>query len=215
MGRVETKKIQASHKVRNEIQKNVFKAFTKTKRRKDKKDRATIQNVFDQKTLTTLSRLQVNEHCGNLEVVISTGKEANVYLSRSPRTGKPLAVKVYKTMVTKFKDRAEYIEGDIRFRKVGKQVRTNPHKIVYLWAEKEYRNLKRMREVGIRCPEPLKLKDNILIMELLGREKVAFPRLRDVKIATGELSGIYLECLFLIRKMYQKVAILLIYFLMI
>lgn len=205
MGRVETKKFQASHLVRNEIQKNVYKGFTKEKRRKDKKDRATFQKVFDKKTLTTLSRLQVNDFCGDLEIVISTGKEANVYLSRQPGSGELLAVKVYKTMVTNFKDRAEYIQGDIRFRKVGKQVRTNPHRIVYLWAEKEYRNLKRMREVGIKCPKPLKLKDNILVMEHLGRSGVAFPRLRDVRLEKSQLSGIYLECLFLIRKMYQKV----------
>merc|ERR1712113_43850 len=108
--------------------------MTKSKRNRDKSDFSTIQNVFDRKTLSVLSKLEVNGFYSKLGMCISTGKEANVYESESIDGTQKLAVKVYKTMVTNFKDRADYIEGDFRLKKVGKQVRTNPHKITGLWA---------------------------------------------------------------------------------
>lgn len=43
-----------------------------------------------------------------------------------------------------FKDREEYISGEFRFRDKGKSKRTNPHKLIAAWAEKEIRNLKRI-----------------------------------------------------------------------
>merc|ERR1712113_284365 len=96
-------------------------------------------------------------------------------------------------------------EGDFRFKKVGKQVRTNPHKSTGLWAEKELRNLRRMNEAGIACPEAIKVKGNVLIMSMLGQNGKAYPRLRDVKLSIEERSNVYLECLFLLRKMFIKV----------
>jgi RIO kinase 1 len=40
--------------------------------------------------------------------------------------------------------------------------------MVRLWAEKEMRNLKRLLVAGIPCPEPLEVKENILVMSFLG-----------------------------------------------
>ena len=51
------------------------------------------------------------------------------------------ALKVFKTTLNEFKTREKYIKEDHRFRdRFSKQ---NPRKIIRLWAEKEYRNLKR------------------------------------------------------------------------
>lgn len=205
VGRIETEKMKASHLVKNQIRLNTHKAMTKPKRNRDKSDFSTVQNVFDRKTLSTLSKLETNGFLGKLGMCISTGKEANVYESFSADGGQRLAVKVYKTMVTNFKDRTDYIQGDFRFKRVGRQVRTNPHKITALWAEKEFRNLKRMKEAGILCPEAVKVKENILVMGMLGRSGRAFPRLRDVRLGPKEASNVYLECLFLLRKMFVKV----------
>ena len=205
VGRVETETMKASHLVKNQIKLTSHKAMTKGKRNRDKSDFSTIQNVFDRKTLSTLSKLEVNGFYSKLGMCISTGKEANVYKSESVDGTKVLAVKVYKTMVTNFKDRADYIQGDFRFKRVGKQVRTNPHKMTNLWAEKEFRNLLRMKEVGIACPEAIKVKGNVLVMGMLGKQGQAYPRLRDVKLEIEERSNVYLECLFLMRKLFIKV----------
>jgi len=37
-----------------------------------------------------------------------------------------------------------------------------------MWAEKEFRNLRRMHAVGVPCPKPLMLRSHVLVMEFLG-----------------------------------------------
>jgi RIO kinase 1 len=61
------------------------------------------------------------------------------------------AIKIYKTSILVFKDRDKYIEGEFRFRKfyhifyiIRGHCKSNPRKMIKLWAEKEYRNLKRI-----------------------------------------------------------------------
>ena len=46
--------------------------------------------------------------------------------------------------------------------------RHNPRKMVRVWAEKEMRNLKRLRAAGIRCPEPIEVRENVLVMTFVG-----------------------------------------------
>ena len=78
--------------------------------------------MFDKKTLKNLNKLYLNHFIEKLESsLISTGKEANVYYAVSCGEEKrELAVKIYKTMVLQFKDREEYIQGEFRFRRRGK-----------------------------------------------------------------------------------------------
>ena len=75
-------------------------------------------------------------------------------------------MKVYKTSILVFKDRDRYVAGEYRFRRG--YARHNPRKMVRLWAEKEMRNLKRLHSAGVRCPEPLEVRENVLVMEFLG-----------------------------------------------
>lgn len=133
--------------------------------------------------------------------VISTGKEANVYHGTTPpplsegetedtppeqRKAKPVSValKIYKTSILSFKDRHTYISGEYRFRHGYSG--SNPRKMVKMWAEKEARNLKRLGAAGIRAPKPLELRENVLVMEFLGKEKEgedgwASKRLKDAE----------------------------------
>lgn len=74
---------------------------------------------------------------------ISTGKEANVYHSTTKSSNHDLAVKVYKTSILTFKDRDKYVSGEFRFRHG--YCRHNPRKMVRTWAEKEFRNLTRLK----------------------------------------------------------------------
>ncbi len=72
---------------------------------------------------------------------ISTGKEANVYHAYGP-DNKEFALKIYKTSILIFKDRERYVNGEFRFRKG--HCKSNPRKMIKMWAEKELRNLKRI-----------------------------------------------------------------------
>jgi RIO kinase 1 len=79
-----------------------------------------------------------------------------------------LALKIYKTSILVFKDRDKYVTGEYRFRRG--YSRRNPRKMVRLWAEKEVRNLKRLVGAGIRCPGPIEVRENVLVMTFLGDE---------------------------------------------
>lgn len=52
-----------------------------------------------------------------------------------------------------------YVVGDSRFQRYCK---SNPRKMVKLWAEKEMRNLARLHAAGIPSPKPLQLRMHVL-----------------------------------------------------
>lgn len=107
--------------------------------------------------------------------------QANVYHATSELDGSEMAVKIYKTSILVFKDRDRYVSGEFRFRKG--YCKSNPRKMVKLWAEKEMRNYSRLYAAGIRCPKPILLRQHILIMEFIGKQGYAAPRLK-VRAAT-------------------------------
>lgn len=136
---------------------------------------------------------------------ISTGKEANVYHAIDYE-GHSMAIKIYKTSILVFKDRDRYVSGEYRFRHG--YSKSNPRKMVKLWAEKEMRNLKRLVEAGIPCPEPILLKTHVLVMTFIGDQARGFPapRLKDAVIEGGPhvWTRLYRDCLVLIWKMYHN-----------
>ncbi|KAL2166049.1 hypothetical protein VTG60DRAFT_3414 [Thermothelomyces hinnuleus] len=179
-------------------------------RDKDKADRATAELVLDQRTrmilLQMINRGVVNEIHG----AISTGKEANVYgaVLYPDGGGEPIqrAIKIYKTAILVFKDRERYITGEHRF-KAGAE-KGNNRKMVKLWAEKEFRNLRRLHAAGIACPEPLMLKLHVLVMEFLGDKRgYAYPRLRDARFTGDDVDEqwrkLYIQLLGIMRRLYQ------------
>jgi RIO kinase 1 len=117
------------------------------------------------------------------------------------------AIKVYKTSILIFKDREKYISGDYRFHH-GYQ-KSNNRAMVKLWAEKEMRNLKRLYAADIPCPEPLYLRNHVLVMGFLGDKKgYPAPRLKDVTFegdedAQARWRDVYLTVVGYMRRMYQ------------
>ncbi|KAI3336354.1 putative extragenic suppressor of the bimD6 mutation [Xylariaceae sp. AK1471] len=178
-------------------------------RDKDKADRATSEQVLDQRTRMILYQMINRGVISEVHGAISTGKEANVYgaLAYSDDGTKVhRAVKVYKTAILSFKDRERYITGEHRFKSGADK--GNNRKMVKLWAEKEFRNLRRIHSAGIACPEPIQLKIHVLVMAFLGdRRGWAYPRLRDANIPAEEpeqiWSSLYFQLLGIMRRMYQ------------
>ncbi|PHH66142.1 hypothetical protein CDD81_205 [Ophiocordyceps australis] len=180
-------------------------------RDKDKADRATSEQVLDRRTRMILLQLINRNIVSEVHGAISTGKEANVYNAvlypeasgQDEQQVVQRAIKVYKTSILVFKDRQRYITGEHRFR-AGFD-KGNNRKMVRLWAEKEFRNLRRIHVAGIPCPEPLALKLHVLVMGLLGDARGwAYPRLRDVELPDDEQwRALYRQLLAVMRKMYQ------------
>nr|GMD76428.1 serine/threonine-protein kinase RIO1-like [Ipomoea batatas] len=196
----------------------------------DKADRATVEQAIDPRTRMVLFKMLNRGVFHDINGCISTGKEANVYHA-SKSDGEELAIKVYKTSVLVFKDRDRYVQGDYRFR-YG-YCKHNPRKMVKTWAEKEMRNLMRLKAAGIRCPTPLLLRLHVLVMEFIGWKAVgtrvfrtavdighprgnkipttlacrggwAAPRLKDAGLPLDKLREGYVEIIMAMRKLYQK-----------
>ncbi|KAK4150466.1 RIO1 family-domain-containing protein [Chaetomidium leptoderma] len=179
-------------------------------RDKDKADRATAELVLDQRTRMILLQMINRGVVSEIHGAISTGKEANVYGAvMYPDNGsEPIqrAIKIYKTAILVFKDRERYITGEHRF-KAGAD-KGNNRKMVKLWAEKEFRNLRRLHAAGIACPEPLMLKLHVLVMEFLGDKRgYAYPRLRDARLTGDDVDeqrhNLYTQLLGIMRRLYQ------------
>ncbi|PAN36369.1 hypothetical protein PAHAL_6G277300 [Panicum hallii] len=167
----------------------------------EKADRATVEQAIDPRTRMVLFKMLNRGTFSNINGCISTGKEANVYHA-TKKNGEEQAIKVYKTSVLVFKDRDRYVQGDYRFRHG--YCKHNPRKMVKTWAEKEMRNLLRVRAAGIRCPKPLLLRLHVLVMEFIGKGGWAAPRLKDAALSDDKLRESYFEIVTIMRTLYQK-----------
>ncbi|KAF8941549.1 protein kinase, RIO family [Dissophora ornata] len=167
----------------------------------DKSDRATSDQVLDPRTRIILFKMLNRNIIYEVNGCISTGKEANVYHART-ETGEHRAIKIYKTSILVFKDRDRYVSGEYRFRHGYNK--SNPRKMVKIWAEKEMRNLKRIYQAGIPCPEPLVLRMHVLVMGFLGdKNGWAYPRLKDAQIDEDRYPALYFQLVKYMRIMYQ------------
>ncbi|KAL0535490.1 hypothetical protein IC582_029821 [Cucumis melo] len=167
----------------------------------EKADRATVEQAIDPRTRMVLFKMLNRGVFHDINGCISTGKEANVYHA-TKSDGQEFAIKIYKTSVLVFKDRDRYVQGDYRFRHG--YCRHNPRKMVKTWAEKEMRNLMRLKAAGIRCPTPLLLRMHVLVMEFIGKTGWAAPRLKDAALSLNRLRESYLEIIITMRTLYQK-----------
>lgn len=172
----------------------------KASRHTGRDDRATTEQVMDPRTRLILFKLLNSGFIQEINGCISTGKEANVYYAVRP-DGAGVAVKIFKTSILVFKDRDRYVSGEHRFR-TGYS-RSNPRKMVRVWAEKEMRNLKRLNTAGIPCPEPLLVRANVLAMDFVGRDGWPAPRLKDASLSSGQVSSAYSQVVDIMRRMFQ------------
>ncbi len=147
---------------------------------KDADERKTYDEVFDRHTLLTFQKLISDGTIGTLDFPVSTGKEGNVFRATSSKG--PRAVKVYRVSTATFKTISRYIEGDPRFPRLG----GNRRKIIYAWASKEFKNLSRMADHGVRVPKPYRCIENILVMRYLGSKLRAAPELRTLEVGDPE-----------------------------
>ncbi|MDM7274886.1 MAG: serine protein kinase RIO [Thermoprotei archaeon] len=151
-----------------------------------------VEEVFDSITMGFIYRLESRKVLRELKGAISSGKESRVYWAKGWK-GEDLAVKIYLTETSDFKKSIrKYIEGDPRFEGI---FETNFRRLIYEWAKKEYRNLKRMYESGVRVPRPIAFAGNVLVMEFIGEEGYRAPLLVEVagELEVEEFKAIYLD----------------------
>jgi len=146
-------------------------------RQKDSATRKTYDQVFDHAALLTIASLISDGVISTLDYPVSTGKEANVFHA-TDGSGRGKALKIYRIATATFRNIAMYIEGDPRFKRVKRATKPT----IFAWAQKEYKNLVRMGDAGVRVPIPERVLDNIVVMEYIGDETQPAPSLREVSL---------------------------------
>ena len=146
-------------------------------RSRDGDERKTYDEVFDQRTLLLIAKLINDGVLATVDYPVATGKEGNVFHATT-RDGAALALKIYRVSNSTFKTIATYIQGDSRFRNIGRGHRA----MIYAWAQKEYKNLLGMSAAGARVPKAIEQRNNILAMSYIGDETRPAPSLREVRL---------------------------------
>jgi RIO kinase 1 len=227
------KHMNLSHSVKNAVTKMEHLESTKRTLTTDRNDRATTEQCLDPRTRLILFKLISRGFLEQIDGCLSTGKEANVYYAKAGKAGvfstpaletasnnnnnvannqeegessnsmiNEFAIKIYKTSILVFKDRDKYVAGEHRWRKG--YCKSNPRKMVKVWAEKEMRNYRRLYTSGIPCPAPILLKSHVLIMEFLGTNGWPSPRLKDANLKEKRLREAYVQTVLIMRHMYQR-----------
>jgi len=141
-------------------------------RRRWKEEWKTWGDVFDSFTENNLVKLAGREYFDELLSPISIGKEANIF--SASLHGERRIIKIYRLSTCDFNRMYDYLKFDPRFPAINKSHR----KVIFSWARREFRNLMKAREAGVRVPTPFHCFYNILIIEYIGDDKPA-PRLKD------------------------------------
>ncbi len=211
---VEEDGMNLKHRQRNQLKEIHNKDLKNMYRIKDKSDHGTIEQCIDPRISRIIEKYKKRGQITEFNGCVATGKEANVYHAKGRGVkdeeegidpNRELAIKIYKTSILIFKDRERYITGEFRFR--NGYCKSNPRKMVAVWCEKEMRNLKRIRQKGIKCPEPFAFKSNLIMMEFIGKDGVAAPRLKDALNEfenVEEFDDCYIQIMEIMKKMYQS-----------
>jgi RIO kinase 1 len=177
----------------------------KTVERRDKmlvhdfsSERATVEEVFDQATLMVIYGFLNSGVLDEVHGVVNAGKESRVYWGKN-KEGRELAVKVYLTTSAEFrKGMFKYIEGDYRF----KGVRHDTRSLIFAWAQKEFRNLEQASRARVRVPKPVAVRNNVLVMEFIGKDGVNAPSLKEQ--APSDPEKVYEVLLTYLERLYRK-----------
>ncbi|MFB6085158.1 MAG: serine/threonine-protein kinase Rio1 [Halorientalis sp.] len=187
----EWEEIDVSDTEADRIARNRDREFSEFRKRIKDADQFKVEaSVFDDATFGALYKLVQDGHVEAFGGPISTGKEANVYSALGGRAAgdaldadsPEVAVKVYRINASDFRDMRGYLEGDPRFEGIG----SKKSDVVKAWVRKEYANLERARQAGVRVPEPIAVERNVLVMELLGIDEGRARRLAEVHVENPE-----------------------------
>lgn len=178
--RVENKLAQKS------IHKKTFDGFKKNK---------VINEVLDKPTVFELYNLIKSKIISYVNGVVKAGKESVVFWAVD-ENNKDIALKVYLVSTANFKKRAPYLAGDPRFSRIKKGTKN----LVYLWAQKEFRNLSLCYEKGLPVVKPIHVTKNILVMDFIGKNGVPTKTLLASQVDQSD----YESSISLLRRLYKE-----------
>lgn len=140
----------------------------------DREHYRTYQNVFDNFTYRNIFKLISEGHFHGIESPVSIGKEANIFSAKREDSSRVI-VKIYRLETCDFNRMFDYIKSDPRF----PRLKRGKRKIIFSWTQREFRNLLKAREAGVRVPLPICFKQNIIVEEYIGTDDGVYPMLKD------------------------------------
>ena len=167
--------------------------------RKDRSlERSVLEEVFDRSTLMTIYELMNRGEIGDIFGAVKAGKESRLYWGKNPN-GEEIAIKIYLTVSAEFKrGMLPYIMGDPRFKNIKRDTRS----LVYAWAQKEFRNLMVAYKAGVRVPKPITVKNNVLLMEFIGKDGVSAPLMKEAELRGSKKT--FQRLLAYVKKLYRE-----------
>ncbi len=127
---------------------------------------------------------------------LMSGKEAQIYLVLAG--GVQRVAKLYKEATQRsFQNRASYTEGrgtrNTRDRRaMNKRSRHGREQDEEAWRNAEVEAMYKLRQAGVRVPEPYNYSDGVLVMELVSdADGNPAPRLGDAQLTTDEAKGVF------------------------
>lgn len=186
---------ELSKKLESKINKKILSKLKKKTLDDGFKKNKVVNEVLDKKTVMTLYHMITGHIISYVNGAISAGKESVVFWGVDEKSN-DVALKIYLVTTSNFKKRTPYILGDPRFTRIKKGTRN----LVYLWAQKEFRNLSLCYNSGLSVPKPISLENNVLAMEFIGSNGVPAPVLLEIEVDKND----YYQSLDFIKKLYQK-----------
>ncbi len=156
----------------------------------------TMHNVFDEFTNRNLFSLIGRGYFDGVESAIALGKEANVFTAKR-KDGSRVILKIYRLETCDFNKMHNYLREDPRYA----GLRGKRRKIIFRWVQREFKNLFKSREGGVRVPLPIAILFNILILEYIGDDDGVAPRLISLK--PHKKGDFYKKVIGNIKKMYH------------
>lgn len=163
------------------------------------KGNKTLNEVIDRPTAMTLYKMISDGVVSGIEGAVGAGKESLLFRG-TLSTGGYAAMKVYLVSTSNFKRRTFYMHGDPRF----SRFRNKTRDIVYMWAQKEFRNLRQAWGVGMRVPRPLAVSRNVLAMEFIGEEGRPAPTLLYSDVDEDD----YAQAVDILKVLYNKAGLI-------
>lgn len=155
----------------------------------------TYKNVFDNHAERLLFKLSSQGHFDSLDIPLSIGKEANIFIASKGEEKR--IVKIYRVETCDFNRMFDYLRYDPRYLHLKK----NRRRTIFEWAKREYRNLIKARDAGVRVPTPYAQGDNILVMECIGEPA---QRLKDDLPTDKKAMAVFLDHLLINMKKLHK-----------
>jgi len=179
--------------------------------REDRQSPSTAEATkIEDDILEFMDRRLIEEVLGS----VRPGKEADLYVCRAgPEAGhRLLAAKVYRERSRRgFRAEETYLEGraDLRrgraalgsvARAVARRSTAGKALLSEIWVRREYEVLRRLFAEGVPVPRPVACTARAVLMEYLGDEAEAAPRLIDAVLAPDDAWRIRVELLDLVER---------------